>query len=523
MRKLTSMREALADKALLADALPGESWSAWRTILIAAMGEPLTDEERAVFAKLTGGREKEPGEPIEMLAVVAGRRSGKSRALSILATYIACLCDWSEHLFVGEVGTALYQAPTQRQAASALKYATDLIDHVELLKKTVENRTSDCLSLHRSIELTATAANWRYSRGATCICCCLDECAFFHNAEDSANSDEELLTALMPSLATTGGPMLITSSPSAMTGVLYNLHRRHFGKNGDPRILVIQAASRELNPTLKESVVARALSADPEKAGAEYLAEFREPVAAYLPRELIERAVDRGIGQRQRLPGVQYIAYCDTSSGSGSDAFACAIGHKARDEDRDLCVIDFILVQRPPFNPVDLIAALAEHLKGWGIHEVMGDQYGKPFISIFAKNGISYVTTPIDTSAVYLHALPVWTSNSVLMLDHQVAIDQTANLRRKLGSGGRETVDHPRGLHDDIAVVIAGLIYRLTPVEQVAWDYSGIGVVTSVRDYVGESDEQSETWKAWLATQNYGRAPDGGLGRGNRSRGGVAW
>jgi hypothetical protein len=223
------------------------------------------------------------------------------------------------------------------------------------------------------------------------------------------------------------------------------------------------------------------------------------------------------------LPGVQYIASCDTSSGSGSDAFACAIGHKARDEDRDLCVIDFILVQRPPFNPVDLIAALAEHLKGWGIHEVMGDQYGKPFISIFAKNGISYVTTPIDTSAVYLHALPVWTSNSVLMLDHQVAIDQTANLRRKLGSGGRETVDHPRGLHDDIAVVIAGLIYRLTPVEQVAWDYSGIGVVTSVRDYVGESDEQSETWKAWLATQNYGRAPDGGLGRGNRSRGGVAW
>jgi hypothetical protein len=47
--------------------------TAWRTILIAAMGEELTSEEREVFAKLTGGRDHEPGEMIEMLLVVAGR------------------------------------------------------------------------------------------------------------------------------------------------------------------------------------------------------------------------------------------------------------------------------------------------------------------------------------------------------------------------------------------------------------------------------------------------------------------
>ena len=99
------------------------------------------------------------------------------------------------------------------------------------------------LTLRRSIELTATAANWPYSRGSTCICCVLDETAFFHNSEDSANSDEELLTALMPSLSTTSGPMLIASSPKDMQGIVYQLHRKHFGKDGDPRILVVQAAS----------------------------------------------------------------------------------------------------------------------------------------------------------------------------------------------------------------------------------------------------------------------------------------
>jgi hypothetical protein len=66
MKKLTTMRKALADRAVLGDALPGESWSSWRTLLIAAMGEELTPEEREVFAKLTGGREREPGEMVEM-------------------------------------------------------------------------------------------------------------------------------------------------------------------------------------------------------------------------------------------------------------------------------------------------------------------------------------------------------------------------------------------------------------------------------------------------------------------------
>jgi hypothetical protein len=61
--------------------------------------------------------------------------------------------------------------------------------------------------------------------------------------------------------------------------------------------------------------------------------------------------------------------------------------------------------------------------------------------------------------------------------------------------------------------VVSGLIYRLTPLEPVAWDYGGIGVVSKVRDYVGDSSEASSTMRAWLRTQSYTKAPDGGLGR----------
>jgi hypothetical protein len=62
----TTLRRALADQQLLGSELAGDSWAAWRTLLIAAMGEELTDDERQIFRQLTG-RHKEPGECIEEL------------------------------------------------------------------------------------------------------------------------------------------------------------------------------------------------------------------------------------------------------------------------------------------------------------------------------------------------------------------------------------------------------------------------------------------------------------------------
>ena len=56
--------------------------------MIAAMGEALTDDERALFTQLTG-REREPLQRVEEFVAVVGRRGGKSRAMATLACYIA--------------------------------------------------------------------------------------------------------------------------------------------------------------------------------------------------------------------------------------------------------------------------------------------------------------------------------------------------------------------------------------------------------------------------------------------------
>ena len=103
MTPFVTMRRALSDRHLLGAALGDDSWLAWRILLIAAMGEPLTDEERAIFAKLTG-REREPGVRVDELWCVIGRRGGKSRAIALLV-YLATMADYCAQLVLSSSAT----------------------------------------------------------------------------------------------------------------------------------------------------------------------------------------------------------------------------------------------------------------------------------------------------------------------------------------------------------------------------------------------------------------------------------
>jgi hypothetical protein len=78
-RRRISLREALDDRQLLGNELTGDSWLPWRALLLASMGEPLTDSERDLFRKLTQ-RDHEPHVRVEEMVVVKGRRAGGSSA-----------------------------------------------------------------------------------------------------------------------------------------------------------------------------------------------------------------------------------------------------------------------------------------------------------------------------------------------------------------------------------------------------------------------------------------------------------
>ena len=164
-------------------------------------------------------------------------------------------------------------------------------------------------------------------RGPTYIAVIADELAFWYVDAAYANPDVEILNAVEPGLATTGGPLILASSPHARRGALWDVFKRHYGAGGDPLILVAHGASRTLNPSLPQRVVDRALEKDRARATAEYLAQFRTDVEGFVGLEIVEACTG---DYREMLPAANnfYRAFTDPSGGS-DDSFALTISHKS--------------------------------------------------------------------------------------------------------------------------------------------------------------------------------------------------
>ena len=454
MKPRISMRAALQDPALLGGVLAGPSWRPWRTLLIAAMGEPLDADECVLFAELTGGRQYTPGTRIDELVAVVGRRGGKSRAMATLAVYISALCDHDDALVPGEIGVLLSIAPDQRQAAITLDYAGAAFDQSPLLQQLVINRTADAITLANRITIEVRAASFRRLRGPTYIGVIADEAAFWHS-EDSSNPDTEIIGACRPGLATTGGPLIIASSPYARRGVVWDAYRRHYGPAGDPLILVAQGASQSFNSKLPQSVVERAMERDPAAARAEYLAQFRTDLESFVSREVVGACVMTGRHELPPLSGVAYCGFVDPSGGS-QDSMTLAIAHRDKD---GIAVLDAVRERRPPFSPEAVVEEFATLLAGYRITKVVGDHYaGEWPRERFRFHGIAYEPCEQSASDIFRDTLPLLNSGRVQLLDHPRLTAQLCSLERRVARSGKDLISHPPGGHDDVANAACGAL-----------------------------------------------------------------
>jgi hypothetical protein len=127
-------------------------------------------------------------------------------------------------------------------------------------------------------------------------------------------------------------------------------------------------------------------------------------------------------------------------------------------------MLDALIGQKPPFDPIVLVRQLAAKLRALRVTSIMGDNFTGGFlVSAFREQGIEYLRCPLSASDLYLAALPAFTSQTISLVDSPGLVDELVSLRRKIGVNGRETVTHMRGRHDDAANALCGLIYMLTP------------------------------------------------------------
>ncbi len=457
MRPLCPLRWALEQPDLFGPILADASWSAWRTLLIAAMGEELSPDERAVFTALTG-REREPGAPVDEMWCIVGRRGGKTRAIALLAVFLAIFGGFVEKLAVGERGVVAVLAASIWQAQRAFGYIRGVIEEVAALRELVVASSSDEIVLSNGISIECRPASFRTIRGASLVAVIADELAYWQFAEGSRNPDREILDAVRPALASAGGPLVVISSPYAKAGELWSTFRRHFGEGGDPLVLVAKASSRTMNPTLSERVVARAYERDPLSARAEFDAEFRSDVQSFVDVEVVEAAVARDVVVRAPILRQGYVGFVDPSGGS-SDSMTMAIAHK----DGDRFVLDVVLERKPPFSPDSVVREFAAVSRGYRVGRVVGDRYaGEWPREAFRRMGVVYEPADKVKSDIYLTFLPLLNSGRVDLLDNPRLVGQLCSLERRTARGGRDTVDHAPGAHDDVANAAAGALVLAT-------------------------------------------------------------
>ncbi|MCL6622897.1 MAG: hypothetical protein K6T55_12480 [Syntrophobacterales bacterium] len=410
-----------------------ETWGPWLTALKAVYGLPLSGRDLELYRQATG-LETPPVGPAREVYLICGRRAGKSRIAAAVAVYEALFPQVK--LAPGEVGVVALIAVDRDTARVLLEYVRHIFEASPVLRRMVVDSLAQEIRLKNRRVVQVMTASGASVRGRTYLACVLDELAFFRNSEGLSN-DAEIVRALRPGLATTGGKLIGLSSPYARAGVLWEVYRRHYGREGD--ILVWQAPTRLMNPTIGRDLIARDLEADPEAARAEWEAEFRSDLEAFLSWEALQAVVVPGRYELPPRSGVHYTAFVDPSGGRG-DAAALAIAHSEGGK----VVLDLARRWPAPHNPQAVIQEMAEVLRSYGVRRVVGDRYaGEWPRQEFMKHLIGYDPAPQDKSRIYLDFLPLVLSGRCELLDLSRLSSELRNLVRRPRSGGRDLVDHP--------------------------------------------------------------------------------
>jgi hypothetical protein len=167
------------------------------------------------------------------------------------------------------------------------------------------------------------------------------------------------------------------------------------------------------------------------------------------------------------------------------------IGH--HDLGRDTVVIDALREVKPPFSPEAVVEEFSKLLKDYRVTSIIGDRYaGEWPREQFGKFGISYEASAAPKSDLYRDLLALLNSTRVDLLDQPRLISQLVGLERRVARGGRDTIDHAPGAHDDCANAVAGLAAIVG--KHGGYDHS-------YRGWDDRTDDDPDGARAWRRAQ----------------------
>jgi Terminase large subunit, T4likevirus-type, N-terminal len=429
----------------------------WLTVAAAIWGLPLAPAQAEFFESIAGQKYDPPAGGWSTVAIVAPRQIGKSTAA---ATWVAF-----EAVRPGPRGTwAILCAQDRTGASRALLSTTRDFFTQGLLAAEVTNTTAETIELASFCTIAIWPTRPASLRGVRARIVVLDE-ADFLGTDNGQDTTRQMIQAARPCLATTGGKLVLISSPNRSGSTFHKIVTDSFGSN-DPHTLALHLPV-SMNPTLSESYFA-GMKGDPIAYAQEVEARWVEGESGLYDHSALRSCVVSG---RVDLPpeackGQRVRAGVDTASGGkNGDAFAVALGF--RNEDR---IVTAALRRWPaPFDPKAVVREVATLLKSYGCREVTGDRFGAGFVvTLFRDEGIKYEPAATSTSDAAMEAASVFQAGGIELPDPEAsttAAEVMADLQsivRRPG-GGRDRADLPRTTrgHCDLASALVAMMGAL--------------------------------------------------------------
>jgi hypothetical protein len=364
------------------------------------------------------------------------RQSGKTLSLAAYALW---------HAATRPRTTTLIVAPSQRQSMILNDNVRRLIDGTpkRIRSALLRGRTNTTMRFRNGSMIVALPNSENLLRGYTAHLIILDEAAFFQN-------DEEIYQHILsPMLATTGGKMIVSSTPWGKNTQFYRI-------NLDPAWEIHHATWRDARdaglyrPDFVEELE-RTRDTLPLTYRMEYEAEFTEEVDTWLTQDLLAKAC----GDAEYLPFDQYqegIFYAGVDLAERVDYAAIAVIRRRGN------AADLVHMHRFPLGTS--LAATIGYLKLLGQHwhtihatyvdnTKQGDYIIRDMTEAGAPNPKGIIFTQ-DSKQEMAQILRQRLAENRLRLPYDRSLLDELNVEQyQLTKTGRVQLDHPRGTHDD--------------------------------------------------------------------------
>lgn len=468
------------------------------TLLRSFYGLPLvTEAQREYWIICAGGRLYREGHAFGNLTATCGARGGKdSRIAAPIVCFEAAFGGHEKRVAKGEIGIVALVAQDALAAKVAFQYIRDYFLQSPVLSGLLDGEPqATSLKLKNGLEIRCFPCTLKSMRGYSIVVAVLDEIAFWR-LEGQADSDIEIQTSIRRGMSgfQPHAKLIKISTPYLRTGVLYEDDRRAFGKP-DPDLLVWRATSGMMNPVIftpEHLERERRAMNDPARFAREYEAEYADDVSAFLAQHLVDGAVQTGRAPLPWREGAVYTVAVDPAAG-GTDHFTVTVVH-AEGRGADARVVQDYLEgwSTKGAGTIDLeeiVKRVVEIVRRYRQKKVYGDRLARAWVAqAFARHDIKYeadqhVRKPgepewryLDKSSAYLESESLWTQGRIEILDDEQQRRELIQLERRPGTGGRTTVDHPRGdrYHDDYANVLclaAAIASQAEPRKKLFQDY----------------------------------------------------